>query len=136
MIKIGFKKIKYLVCVLLLGAIVLPLSGYCIIDIEDPFCPMLPEEKMEQDRTQVTEVEKERQEDVVEPPLIELQGVLWGTELPLALIEGEIYNVGDSVIGTNAKIHKIENNDVLILFEGELFRINIKNTNDYTKEEE
>lgn len=49
-------------------------------------------------------------------PKMTIQGVLWGTEMPQVLIDGEVYKVGDDVRG--AKIYDIKKNKVTIVFQG------------------
>ena len=53
----------------------------------------------------------------------QVTGVLWGTDNPMAIINGGMY-MGGSLIGdTQAKIHKIENNQITVLYKTQLFTV-------------
>ena len=45
-----------------------------------------------------------------------IEGVLWGSDTPQAIIEGEVYKVGDSLKGIDARIIRIDRNIVFITY--------------------
>lgn len=89
----------------------------------DPFKSLLPEKE----RPEITPVE-ERPVAIEEipPPNITITGVLWGTPNPRAIINGDVYGVGDIVAGTGVKVFKIEKNNVLVIHQGAVFKLGTK----------
>lgn len=61
----------------------------------------------------------------IAPPSISIEGVLWGTSIPQAIINGDVYKVGDTLKDLDAKIYKIEKNRIFIFYGGKLFEMNI-----------
>jgi len=55
-------------------------------------------------------------------PQLQVQGVLWGTNKPQVLIEGNIYGVGDDIKGMDAKIYAIKNNKISVVYQGRLYQ--------------
>jgi type II secretory pathway component PulC len=47
---------------------------------------------------------------------------MWGSDVPMAIIDGEVYKEGDVIISNGAKLYKIENNEVLIYYDGRLHK--------------
>lgn len=92
------------------------LSGYAIATEGDPFDSLLPSTS--------TGTEKPK-EKIVEPPAINIEGALWGSDMPQAIIDGEVYKVGDTLKSVDAKIYKIEKNKVFIFYEGRLFEMKV-----------
>lgn len=62
----------------------------------------------------------------VTPPAVNIEGVLWGTDKPLTIIDGEVYSLGDTLKNADAKVEKIEKNKVFILYQGQVFEMGIK----------
>lgn len=62
---------------------------------------------------------------IVSPPPITIEGALWNTDTPQAIIDGDVYKVGDKLKGYDAKIYKIEGNVVSIFYEGRLFEMKV-----------
>ncbi len=93
------------------------LCGYSIAaeDKNDPFDSLLPAKS-------ASTGEKPK---AVEPPAISIEGVLWGTDMPETIIDGEVYKVGDTLKNVDAKIYKIEKNKVSIFYEGRLFEMKV-----------
>jgi len=55
-------------------------------------------------------------------PDLKVQGVLWGTNKPQVLIEGNIYGVGDDIKGMDAKIYAIKKNKISVVYQGRLYQ--------------
>jgi hypothetical protein len=113
MVKIG-KKILVLIVMLILEAI---LSIWAYSQEErDPFKECFPE-KIES----VEEVLKEP-EKVFDVSPYKLNGLLWGSGDPKAIINNEIYGVGDRL--AEAEITKIDKYGVTLIFNNQEYTIN------------
>lgn len=66
----------------------------------------------------VVKVEEER---VVAAPNLNIQGLIWGGRLPVAIIENSVLKVGDVINGY--KVDKIDKNGVVLSASGTSFRI-------------
>ncbi len=55
------------------------------------------------------------------PPKLEVQGIIWGTSLPQAIINSKVVKVGDELEG--AKISSISKDGVIIIFEETEFKL-------------
>lgn len=87
---------------------------------KDPFRWSLPIEFIEKDPGAIVPGVVER-EEVIELPVFTIEGVLWGVDIPAAIIGGEVYKIGDTLKNLKAEIYKIEENNVFILYRGKLF---------------
>jgi len=115
------KIIKYIIS-LFLALIPLAVLAY---EFEDPFLPMLPK-KEQPVQAPVIEAVQDVVQEFVKEPVVNIQGVLWGTDMPMAIIDGEIYKVGAIIKGTDAKIHKIEKNNVIVIVKTQIFTLTTK----------
>lgn len=92
----------------------------------DPFEPGLPKE------------EEVREEDLPDPELVRpdptpvslpialsVEGLLWGSDKPQAVINGRVYLLGDKLKEVDAEIIEIDNEGVSIRYKGEIFRKSI-----------
>ncbi|MDD5070166.1 MAG: hypothetical protein PHV17_05500 [Candidatus Omnitrophica bacterium] len=80
--------------------------------LEDPFVSLLPTEiaaAVEGKKTVPVSLE------------VSVEGVLWGTDVPMAIIDGEVYKVGDTLLNVDAKVFSIEDNRVSLFYSGRLF---------------
>jgi hypothetical protein len=61
------------------------------------------------------------------PLKLSIEGVLWGTDKPSAIINGQVYKIGDTLKDMDVKIYDIQKNKVLIVYEGRLqgFGVNV-----------
>lgn len=86
-------------------------------EYRNPFYPLLPEEEeKEQEMKNLPEVSENMPELSVN-----IEGIIWGDNvLKQVIIDGEIYQEGDSLKGYQAKIVKIENDKVKILYKGRI----------------
>jgi len=84
----------------------------------NPFEPFLPQERREE-RVQPESV------PVSFTPSFELsfavQGILWGTDNPQAIIDSKVYGVGDRIKGSDAIIQRIEDGIIFIYFQGRIY---------------
>ena len=99
-------------------------SGVYIQDArcKDPFNPLLPPKKI--DSLGVPRTEGKVKERAVLPSL-KVEGILWGGELPQTIINGEVYEVGDTLKDADAVILKIKKNNVLIFYEKQIYDVEI-----------
>ena len=86
---------------------------------KDPFESLLP---------QVVEEEEGVTEEIIEEieelfPDMVIQGILWGGDLGQAIIDGEVYRVGDKLKDIDAQIFKIEKNAVFIFYGKKVYRM-------------
>ncbi|MFH1519311.1 MAG: hypothetical protein ABIE75_01905 [Candidatus Omnitrophota bacterium] len=89
---------------------------------KDPFEPLLPQsKKVEEVKTE--EIDQEAEKTL--PPIV-LQGVLWGSDTPQAIIDGEVYKIGDKLQDLDAKLFKIDKNIVFISYGEKIHEIKIK----------
>jgi len=81
-------------------------------EFKSPFDEVVPKESVSK---------KESSEDVILPPNLSVEGILWGTDTPCAIIEGKVYKVGDS-LDSETKLINIEKNIVFIQHKGKVFK--------------
>lgn len=92
----------------------------------DPFEPLVSKEGTKPVVDQPPVIEPPPPTGEVTPPSVNIEGVLWGTDKPLAIIDGEVYGVGEKLKDVDAEIDKIEKNKVFILYQGQVFGMGIK----------
>ncbi len=90
-------------------------------DYRDPFISVLP---VKED-PKVKFPKTTRKGKVSLPPL-GIEGILWGGDNPQTIINGEVYRVGDTIKGVEAKILRIEKNTVLISYGDRIFTMGTK----------
>ncbi len=54
---------------------------------------------------------------------LKVEGIVWNTDKPSAIIDGEVYHIGDLVSG--AKIEGISKDGILVFFNGQNFLVNM-----------
>ena len=113
-----------------------------MLSARDPFTPQVPQEEVRAQRVepirpvgvnepvvlpplpavQEPSVSMPRQEDITWPPRIleplpgiHIAGVVWDTDRPQAIIDGQIVGIGDTVSGV--KITDIQKTGVTVLFQ-------------------
>lgn len=87
---------------------------------KDPFESYLPKE------TETGRLFSPKKNEEVGPPPITIEGVLWGSNKPMAIIDGEVYGVGDTLLTVEAKVFKIKDNTVFISYGERIYEMNIK----------
>ena len=83
----------------------------------DPFASLLPR------KTPVADNSPPSVERVITPPTVNIQGLLCGTNMPMAIIDGEVYKEGDILDKSGAKLYKIEKNKICIIYQGKPFDV-------------
>jgi len=91
-----------------------PLAGFS--EERDPFESVLPQE------TAATSSNVTSSTDV-NPPSVKIEGILWGSEQPAAIIDGEVYKVGDKLKSLNGTLCRIEKDSVFIDYNNKIFEI-------------
>jgi len=85
--------------------------------------PQLKEPYYEQPRPPIR-MEPEHKPDVYAEPLdVEVEGVFWDIDEPRVIIDGEIYSRKDKLKHHDARILKIERNDITVLYRGTTQRL-------------
>ncbi len=82
----------------------------------DPFVSALPQKPIVYRPTDVTVAGGQ-----VKPPDFSVQGMVWGSKRPQAIIEDRIYNIGDEVKG--AKIVGIDKEGIKVTYQGNIFLV-------------
>ncbi|MCD6228701.1 MAG: hypothetical protein J7K17_04430 [Candidatus Omnitrophica bacterium] len=88
-----------------------------------PFSPKLPVTKEE------TTLPQEQKEEIPEPTFLEeidIQGLIWGTPTPQAIIDGWVYKVGDIIKDTDAEIIEIKKGEIKVRFLGRVYTVKMK----------
>lgn len=85
--------------------------AYTSQNLRDPFALTIPQELM----TATIPAEA--------PPLpaLKVEGFVWGSNLPQAIIGGKVYGIGDTVQG--AKITGIDKNGITLLYNGYTYTV-------------
>ena len=94
---------------------------YTAHELRDPLQTLLPAPP-----TQPTpSVQEHRPAPVAEihPPALQLQGIVWGGKKPRAIINNEVYGMGDAVAG--ATITSIASGSVSLEFQGTTFSLTL-----------
>ena len=66
-------------------------------------------------------VQEVKKPPVVNPPVLSISGLVWNTDRPQAIVNGQIYELGDSV--DNATIMEINENGIIVMYKGSKFNI-------------
>ncbi len=103
--------------ILLSVFLMLPLGLYAESEYKDPFVPLLPIEEVLPMKQGVGEEEG---------LYVVIEGVLWGTDTPQVIIDGEVYKVGDTLKNEEAKVFKIDKNTVFISRGEKIYKLKPK----------
>ena len=90
---------------------------------KNPFGPLLPQEEVVPTEIDAGAVEEATREPL---PSMVLQGVVWGGDFSQAIIDGEVYKVGDKLKGSEAQVFKIEKNVVFIFCGEKIYKLKIE----------
>jgi hypothetical protein len=82
----------------------------------DPFDSALPGKRID-----MTKPPPQEESDIIAPPQVTIEGVLWGSDKPQAIIDGEVYKEGDTLKTVDAQLFKIEKNVIYVRFKGKVF---------------
>ncbi|MCF7886872.1 MAG: hypothetical protein K9L71_00470 [Candidatus Omnitrophica bacterium] len=86
-----------------------------------PFESVLPEEEEKEAAQQ-----RRSQERASLPDWVSVEAVLWGSDSPQTIINGEVYYVGDKIKDLDATIFKIKENIVYMSYSGRIFKEEVK----------
>ncbi|HOW36247.1 MAG TPA: hypothetical protein PL155_07525 [Candidatus Omnitrophota bacterium] len=96
------------------------------LSFKDPFSSPLPKKKIIPKKVEeripvkpVAEIVKVEREII--PPSLSIQGLIWNTDRPQAIINESVVGIGDTIEG--AKIVSIQKTGVSIAYEGKTFQI-------------
>ena len=93
---------------------------YTADELRDPLVPLFPEESKP---AAVKPPAAEASPQIPEPPKMVLEGVIWGGQIPQAIIDGEVYTVGDLVRG--ARIVSISRDSIAVELQGATFQLTL-----------
>ncbi|MBM3249838.1 MAG: hypothetical protein FJZ09_03200 [Candidatus Omnitrophica bacterium] len=91
-----------------------PAVEYKATDLRDPFLELGKDVQMPS--SQITPAK-----EAVQPPPLKVQGLIWGSSLPQAIINDSVVKQGDTIGG--ARIIDIDKNGVVVEFQGQEFNI-------------
>lgn len=101
------------------GLIVAILTLFSSVEARDPFySPLFEEEK-------VLDMEPE-----ADFPDLVVEGILWTQDLPQTIISGVVYKEGDMLKEQKGKIVRIEKDKIILLYEGRVYKLEIKKKED------
>ncbi len=66
---------------------------------------------------------KKLEPEIIEPPTLNIKGLIWNTNRPQAIINDQVVNLGDTV--SEAEIIAIRKSEVDILFKGQKMTIKL-----------
>jgi type II secretory pathway component PulC len=103
--------------------ILFSLSNYSYSEggYKDPFEPLLPQERKEEEKKPEA-ITGEREEPL---PVMAVEGILFGSSLPQVIIDGEVYKTGDRLKGVDAQVFRIEKNAVCIFYGEKIYRLKV-----------
>ena len=91
-------------------------QAYGQVAVKDPFVPLLPQPKSN-DADTISSPESEALPELK----VNVQGALWDSPQPMAIIDGDVYKEGDLFLGGEAKLYRVEQNTVFILYKGIMY---------------
>jgi len=115
------------------SGIILVASLYCE-EVRNPFQSCLPhkvEQPVEEAPAEQPVIEVK---EIFDESLYKINGLIWGSYKPKAIINNEIYGVGDKL--SEAEITKIDKNGVTLIFNDEEYVITPEKKIDFKIEEE
>lgn len=94
---------------------------YLASSLRDPFRSLLPADEVLLPAPSPVVVNKPSAQEEGVMPVLALQGILWGATMPMAIIDNEVYTVGDVVQG--ATITRIGRFGVTLELEGRTMQL-------------
>lgn len=95
--------------------------AYTAATLRNPMVSLLPKPVEEPGAILVETAGSPPMETVRQPPAVVVQGVIWGSYRPQALIDGALYEVGDTI--QNAQIVSIDRSGVTVSVHGATFAL-------------
>jgi len=99
---------------------------YAASVMRDPLQSLLPAEGPEVMSTTTTDTTTPTPQAPQLPPVVALQGLFWGGPVPTAIINGEVYRIGDTVSG--ATIRAIDRRGIELEFQGVTYLMTMQGT--------
>lgn len=93
-------------------------------ETRDPFISCLPDIKVPEVISAAAEEKVDEQamgDFASEIDNLNIEGILWNSDIPMTIIDGEVLRIGDTVSSIGAKVHKITKNEVHFLYEGSVY---------------
>ena len=90
----------------------------------NPFKDWFPVIKIEPEKGNETSIEYIEPEKTFDASIYNIEGLIWGPYKPKAIINNQIYNIGDKL--GEAEISKINKEGVALVFEDKEYVINTK----------
>ncbi len=105
---------------------------YTASDLRDPFKEYLPR------IAEIKELEQKGREGELDKtektlPSFSVQGIIWGTKLPQAIVDGQVVEVGDKI--EEAEIIKINKEGITFLYQDEQYKVPVEHTSYKTIED-
>ncbi|MBN2120065.1 MAG: hypothetical protein JW734_03285 [Candidatus Omnitrophica bacterium] len=95
-------------------------SGFGYSDTRNPFVDLLP--KREDGPVDLTGRQAHsKTKEVILPSSIIVEGVFWDTQMPQAIINGDVYKERETLKDASVEIVKIEKGLVHLLYQGRIF---------------
>lgn len=110
---------KKIIIIFLAAISFLSYNCFSQVNKNDPFDSLLPEKEG------AGTILPDGTEKVSTPPPVTVEGAVWNTDTPQAIIDGDVYKVGDTLKNLDAKVYKIEKNSVFIFYEGRLHEMKV-----------
>jgi hypothetical protein len=98
----------------------MPLNIYAQGAYRDPFESLLPKEEAK------IAIGGEKAAKALPSLSVVVQGVLWGSDMPQAIIDGDVYRVGDKLKKIDAKVFRIMNNVVFIAYGDKIYKMMVE----------
>ncbi|MDD3297141.1 MAG: hypothetical protein PHU64_07300 [Candidatus Omnitrophica bacterium] len=92
-------------------------AAYSQETLKNPFESLLP--KDEKNKSDSIKKKADFKADLK----INLEGVIWGSDTPQAIIDGEVYKIGDKLKKADASVFRITKNVVFIAYNGKIYEI-------------
>ncbi|MDP8260057.1 MAG: hypothetical protein P9L96_03540 [Candidatus Gygaella obscura] len=93
---------------------------YDCVSFRDPFEPTLPIDLMRPEKKKASQKITMREEKI-NPPTFSVQGVIWGGDIPLAIIDNSVVKIGD--VMKDASIVDIKKEKIEFVYKGRYFEI-------------
>lgn len=87
--------------------------------LKDPFVPSFPAPAVEEAAEEAFVGAPPRA--ALDTSAFNVTGLVWGTLAPKAIIDGDVYGIGDVIRGKEAKIVQIDKEGILFEFQGQKY---------------
>ena len=94
-----------------------PGTKYTSDGLRDPFLPYTAQKES----LVAPQQEGAQEQEVVKPPSLIVEGIIWGSNLPQAIINNKVLKVGDII--EESRILKIDKSGITISFKNKIFKL-------------